>query len=375
MWIKSIEIVNFQKHDHLVLEFTDKLNVLYGQSDAGKSCIIRAIKWLFFNQGKDIRKEGSKKTSVKVVLDNGIIVEKIKSNTINAYILYKDGEEKRFDAIGKTIPEEIQDALQVRTIDVDGDYINLNIADQIALPFLIGESATFRSKLFNKLTGNNITDQVFQSLNKDILQIGRETKSEEQHLAEQKEKLEEVTIQKKETETLYGNFKNEYNKLKEVYDKFNKMNKCINKMNDVNNNLEDTKTKLETIKTIPEEILTKLNKTVKELEQLVDLEKRIIDLQEKMKTTEERIASVKMPEVDIDILKENYKEFDRLKNLYARIKDNKKIELDINTKIDSCEILIKESEEKYKEVLREIKVCPFFEKECNLSKELRDEKN
>ena len=74
MWIHQLILKNFQKHSNLTLDFFSEVNVLYGATDAGKSCVRRAISWVFFGipQGDVIRKEGTKKTSVKVILSNDI---------------------------------------------------------------------------------------------------------------------------------------------------------------------------------------------------------------------------------------------------------------------------------------------------------------
>ena len=70
-YIASIELVDFQIHKELKVDFTDGINVLIGASGKGKSCIRRAIEWCLFNKSIDgIRREGSKKTSVKITLAN-----------------------------------------------------------------------------------------------------------------------------------------------------------------------------------------------------------------------------------------------------------------------------------------------------------------
>lgn len=178
----DIELTNFQKHAHFKAQFSNRVNVLYGQSDAGKSCIIRAIRWVMFNEPKGdvVRKEDTDRTSVTLGLDSGARITKIKSNTENAYVLLLDGKEKRFDSIGKTIPDEIVKAFGVFPMPVDDESLILNVAPQLALPFLISESATFRMRVFNKLSGNDMFDKVSQSLNKDILGWRRSIKDKEE---------------------------------------------------------------------------------------------------------------------------------------------------------------------------------------------------
>jgi exonuclease SbcC len=372
MYIKQLEITNFQKHSHLILNFTNKLNILYGESDAGKSCILRAIKWIFFNEPKGdiVRKEKTKKTSVKVILDNDNVIEKIKSNKINAYILKEKGkEERKFDSIGKEIPEEVKKVLGVSTIKIDDKEIILNISNQLSLPFLIGESATFRSKLFNKLTGNNLIDKALQSLNKDILKTGRETKTETQYLKQQQDSLKEVTKQKKQLENTYNNFKEKFNNLKLLQERYDRLNKIFSKLNDNNISLKNIKYKLNELKIVPQDSVIGLKESIIKLEKyniLINKRTTIIKGLEKTKTI---LKSINIPKINTDNLKNDCKKLKKLKDLYSqliRIKDNVK---SLNSEIYNYKNFIVKNEKKYKELLKQIKICPFFKKPCPLNKE------
>ena len=104
--------MNFQKHEHLEINFVDGVNVLYGASDIGKSCIRRAIEWIVQNENIDgVRRTNSKKTSVSITLDNDIEVERIRSQSINRYIIRKGKDEQIFDAVGKSIPNEVKELM------------------------------------------------------------------------------------------------------------------------------------------------------------------------------------------------------------------------------------------------------------------------
>ena len=121
--LKQLILKNVQKHSHLIINFVDGINIIHGSSDCGKSCVIRAIRFLYYNEQprkEAIRKEDSKKTIVKGIFDNGITIERIKSNTVNAYILTIPGKDpERFDAIGKNVPERIKEILQTQTIVIE----------------------------------------------------------------------------------------------------------------------------------------------------------------------------------------------------------------------------------------------------------------
>src|SRR5271165_1267211 len=110
MWLKKLTLKNFQKHEDLTLDFTPGVNILYGHSDAGKSCIRRAVGFLFFNDPRTddiIRKEGTKTTSVCGLLDDDTEVERVKSASVNRYVIRHPGRKDMvYDSIGSEIPEE-----------------------------------------------------------------------------------------------------------------------------------------------------------------------------------------------------------------------------------------------------------------------------
>ena len=51
-YIKNLRIINFQSHKNTTMNFSNGLNVIVGESDVGKTAIIRALKWVLFNEPK-----------------------------------------------------------------------------------------------------------------------------------------------------------------------------------------------------------------------------------------------------------------------------------------------------------------------------------
>ena len=47
---KYLHLINFQSHLNTVIELHPGLNILVGESDQGKTAIIRALRWLFYNE-------------------------------------------------------------------------------------------------------------------------------------------------------------------------------------------------------------------------------------------------------------------------------------------------------------------------------------
>lgn len=199
MYLKQLTLKNFQKHSDLTLNFDKGVNIIFGQSDSGKSNIRRAIAWLYDLQSyneETIRKEGSKKTSVIGLFDNGIEIERIRSSSINRYVTRVPGQkEMEYDAVGKGAPEEVRKLINMSLIEIDDKIkLNLNIAEQISMPFLSDIPGSARLKLFNQLTGNNLIDQLVQNFNKEIINIRRNLTIQENIIIVNQPEIEKLDV-------------------------------------------------------------------------------------------------------------------------------------------------------------------------------------
>lgn len=262
--IKSISLQNFQKHENLTLEFTSGVNIISGPSASGKSVVRRAIAWVCFNENyANLIREGAKKASVILTLDNGIEIERIRSASVNRYCLRIPGkDEEVYDAVSKSVPEPIQEVLKFHLYECDGEKINLNISEQITLPFLFDKSPTFRMKLFNQLTGNAKVDILLKDYNRDILGLNKEIKLREENLLTQEndlkslqEELKKVTLQNDKIEHLLGNLKTKIERWQKLSQLFDKISNCNLKATEIKEQLKSIKIPVTTtIATIKDKI-------------------------------------------------------------------------------------------------------------------------
>ncbi len=358
--LTKLELLNFQKHAHLEIDFTSGVNIIFGQTDAGKSCIRRALSWVFFNEPKGdvVRKTGTKKTSAKVTLDNGAQVERIKSSSANAYILYVNDEEKRFDAIGKGIPEEVLKILKAVPIIVDGEKLNLNIADQIALPFLLDKPATFRSKLFNKLTGSDIVDKALQDLNKDILRIGREEKIEKENVEEKAKRLEELDKEKIRVEKTYNKASEIFVGLKEKQEKYSQLKTYLEKLNNIKNELEKIDDNLKDIKLIDNQVFIDLESKIDKLNIYSQLLNDLSNNKRNLESTNKELSQLKIPDIDTKILNDKIDRFNKLNEIKLKLEDIQKLNKKASGDIGQMEESINKGQIEYKEILKKFGKCP-----------------
>ncbi len=139
MILKTL-IKNFQSHKHTLLEFHKGMNVIVGDSDSGKSAIIRALNFAIKNKpsGDIFRSIWGGNTSVRIeTKENTIIRTKTKSE--NKYELNKLDP---FKAFKTDVPEEIEKALQMDDI---------NIHQQHDPFFLISDTPGKVATHFNKI--------------------------------------------------------------------------------------------------------------------------------------------------------------------------------------------------------------------------------
>jgi len=361
MKIKNLQLKNFQKHSELSLDLKDNVNIIYGKSDAGKSCIRRAIEWCLFSESiSGIRKEGSKQTSVLIEFDNGIELERIKSASINRYILRKDGEEKVYDAIGRSMPEEIVDIINMKPITIDDQEINLNISRQLDSPFLLGKvySGSFRMKLFNKLTGNDLLDKVLKSFSKDLRQINIDEKNYIEQLEEDRAKLETIEKEYETKQKTYDIINHKFQKIKKKQERLDKLNDLLQNITELRRAILDVDTELDNIQDIDinkvEELKSKIHRFSKLKELYIH---RIFTIEEK-EDISSKLSKIVAPILNIEEMRGKIKRLDILKTLN---RDIKTINLDKKSEILELEEVTKElqkNEAQYKEIFDQLEICP-----------------
>ena len=106
-YIQKLVLENFQSHKHSEIEFDPYLNVIVGPSDQGKSAIIRALKWVLFNEpaGDFFIRKGESKCSVTVIFNDGTKLIRFRSKAKNTYHVYdKSGKPMVFEGFGTSVP-------------------------------------------------------------------------------------------------------------------------------------------------------------------------------------------------------------------------------------------------------------------------------
>jgi len=191
-FIDSIEIKNFQSHKHTVINFNNGLNAIIGASDVGKTAIIRALRWVLYNEpkGSDFITHDESESIVRLNLNTGYSIERRRTKTSSGYYrVYKDNALlNEYTGFGHQSLSDIINAHQMPKIHLTKDIdVSLNISQQLDGPFLLDESIYTKAYIIGHLTGAHLIDESIRMVSKDILSNQKESKL----LIKQQDKLKE----------------------------------------------------------------------------------------------------------------------------------------------------------------------------------------
>jgi len=181
--INTIEIENFQNIRHASMDLDPGINIFIGESDQGKSAIVKGLYWLFFNRPsgdafvRDVSpNKKASRCSCSVTLDNGTKIERYKERSENAYLI---GQKKK-KALRSDVPEEVLEALPLS---------ETNIQAQFTPFFLLSLSPGQRAKLLNSAVGLDQIDRSLGCVNSLQRAAVKEKNRLEQSVEEKKEEL------------------------------------------------------------------------------------------------------------------------------------------------------------------------------------------
>lgn len=183
-FIKQLHIQNFQSHKDTTLDLLNGLNTIIGESDKGKSAVIRSIRWVILNdpQGNNMVRQGTNECSVTLTLNDETKITRTKKLSgkkkivsKNTYkIEYPNGDISENENFGVDSIPEVLEACGVSILKIDKDLVEIpNFLFQLDPPFLISSNGSQRSKTIGKLINANLFDSSIRDIKADILDINK----------------------------------------------------------------------------------------------------------------------------------------------------------------------------------------------------------
>lgn len=211
----NVNLKNFQSISEADLEFTEGLNLIVGQSNSGKTAILRAVTSVVNNpsRGKLYIKKGTGSTEVTINLDgNSITWKRTPSEStyvINGETFKKTGRDNLFD-------------LETNSGFVQDDSGNImNIEGEWNLPFPFDRTPSELFKLFENIFCISDSAVILKSFKEEEGNVVRERVNLEDKLSRTNKKIEGLEELEKELNLEDGSakllmFRNNIDKYKEL---------------------------------------------------------------------------------------------------------------------------------------------------------------
>lgn len=179
--IDSAVILNFQSHKRTELHFDRGVNVIIGNSDGGKSAILRAFYWLIWNRplGDSVVSDWVEKKDYAVIqvwTERGHVSREIR-NGENVYTEHA----QLFKAFKTEVPKEVKEHLNMNEI---------NFQRQLDAPFLLSVSSGEVAQVFNKVARLENIDTGNQNIKSWIRGLEGNIKEKKASIAETEKELE-----------------------------------------------------------------------------------------------------------------------------------------------------------------------------------------
>ena len=357
--IKKIEIKYFESHKDTEIEFVDGLNLLIGDSNSGKSSIVRSAMLVVANRfSSDMIRTGHTYCQVKITTEKGW-VECQRGVGINKWKCFNGEEIQEYKNIGVGVPDIVPVILGMGERD-RGEVKELpNFMQQLEKHYMLAEvdgkkaTSNLVARMMDNAIGLGGMEDLIKDIATDLAKDKRELNEKTSEISEIKSKilLEDIfESYKKSVEncsSLNKKLNEKINCFKNAENDFKKWNEILLKIKSIKNfdfDYENNERKL--LFLIKKTDYFELFKGIKnKLEKLSNIN-NIPELIEKYENVEKLIQK----------LNNAQKLFDSFKNKNLIIKGIK-----IRMKNDEKDLEIKVR--RFNDLKKELGICPLCERE------------
>jgi DNA repair exonuclease SbcCD ATPase subunit len=208
--IQRIELIDFENHEHTVIEdLSNTFNLICGESNSGKTSIVRALKLVAFNEfdPRSVR-TGAKNCIVSVTTESGTV--KVTRGKDNIWDVSPVGQPplKPFSNIGTRILPEVEQILGFRLVQLGDNAIKANIMDQLEAHFMMAElegkkaTGSVRAQVIDEISGLAGIETLVKKVSTENVRKMKSIKKQEQQAEEIRDKLHDKDKLEQEQKTL-----------------------------------------------------------------------------------------------------------------------------------------------------------------------------
>jgi hypothetical protein len=157
--LERLQLINFQRHENLVLILDPHVTTCVGDTDAGKSSGIRGLLWVALNEpsGDSFIRHGTEEAIGRLYLDGKKVVRR--RGKENTYWMSGMGPTERMRSFHSSVPKEVADLLNVKPV---------NFQEQFDLPFWFMNTAAEVSRQLNQIMNLAAIDQTLSGVATEV---------------------------------------------------------------------------------------------------------------------------------------------------------------------------------------------------------------
>lgn len=163
----EVQIRNYQMHAKSDLSFPEGITAIIGESEQGKSCILRAVETCLFNLIRPSHiKQGSTTCVIGIKYNGHTIIYRRDLNEASQTKYKIDGIP--IAKIGRVQPQQIVDTLGFREIEIDDVKYRLNFMKQMRYPFLLDKTPSVLFKFIMSSEEEDRLLRVVENMRQDL---------------------------------------------------------------------------------------------------------------------------------------------------------------------------------------------------------------
>jgi len=174
--IEKLTLEDFQTHTSRVVQLNNPITVIVGDTDVGKSSIMRAVAWLVFNKPDSdaFINWDATKTTVTLKVDGRCIIRE-RGKGVNTYQV----DDVPYKAFGRDVPEEVSQLLRLGPV---------NFQFQHDASFWFSQSAGEVSRQLNHIIDLSVIDNTLSDIAAKLRQVQERVSVSDQRAKELKVK-------------------------------------------------------------------------------------------------------------------------------------------------------------------------------------------
>lgn len=150
--IETIKIKNYRSIKDLELQLKPGINIISGNTDSGKSTLVRALRDLFYHTtGSDHVTHGEENAEVIVDLGDHTVCW-TKGETVNRYELISDNI-MEWDGVGRSVPETVEQFLNIVPLNLKSTKMYPNVQSQVDPPFIVSGRPSENAEVLSRVSG------------------------------------------------------------------------------------------------------------------------------------------------------------------------------------------------------------------------------